>query len=179
MNGEIPAKEILPVNIKSQEDARRIAQGMVERDAQITALLKELRAKGILRLELEMLLKANASAARLLADLLAPPPERPQICLTLMKPDASSTIPTSIEVSGNQITPPMLEAAEDLFHTLITGERQLPKDLYEVVARAFNTTRLDAKRRILFACYGGKEAPPLSHGYERLICLGEGEKPPT
>jgi len=54
----------------------------------------------------------------------------------------------------------MIEAAEDLLHTLTSGERALPRDLYDACALAFGTTRDDAKRRITAAMYGKKGESP-------------------
>lgn len=87
---------------------------------------------------------------------LSPPLLKPQIRLALVHPDS---LTASIQIDGSRVTPTMLEAAEDLLHTLTTGERQLPKDLYGDVARAFGTSRNDAKERVLLASYGGKGAP--------------------
>jgi hypothetical protein len=155
------------MSLESQRNAKCIALQIIERDAQITALVEELRTSDMLGLEcdeavqLEKLVTENAAAARTLARefLLPPSPEKPQIRLTLVHSDTSLAIPASIEVSGNQVTPHMLDAATDLLHTLTTGKRQLPKDLYEVVARAFSTTPHDAKGRILFAVCGKEGAP--------------------
>lgn len=58
------------------------------------------------------------------------------------------------EVEGAMVTSDMLDSAEDLLHTLTTGERPLLKNLYDVVARAFGTTREDAKERVTAAAYG-------------------------
>lgn len=162
------------MSIESREDAARLAQQMIERDAQITALIEELRTKDMRGLEcgetvqLEAL-SENAAAASLLArwvlDLplplsLPPPQVRPQISLVLIRPDSPpDSPPACVKMGGIRVTPTMLEAAEDLLHTLTTGERQLPKDLYEVVARGFCTTPADARERILRAIYGGRGAP--------------------
>ena len=56
--------------------------------------------------------------------------------------------------TGFNVTPEMLASAEDLLHTLTTGERPPPKGLYEICAKAFGTTREDAKHRLLAASYG-------------------------
>lgn len=58
------------------------------------------------------------------------------------------------EAHGDRVTPAMLDAAEDLIGTIATGERELPKDLYDACARAFDTSRDDAKKRLLAAMYG-------------------------
>lgn len=151
----------------SREDATHIAQQIVERNTAIATIIDELRAQDMLGLEcdqtiqLERLSAENAAAAQILArwviSLPLPPPlVRPQISLLLVRPDSP---PSSIKIGGNRVTPAMLGAAEDLLHTLTTGERTLPSDLYEVVARAFSVTREDAKGRLLLAIYGGKGAP--------------------
>jgi hypothetical protein len=153
------------MRIESREDATRIAQQVVERDTKIAALVADLRDKDMLGLEcgeavqLERLSAENAVAAGTLAQwfLRQPLPlVKPQICLVFVRPDGRHA---NVEIGGNRITPTMLVAAEDLLHTLMTGERQLPKDLYDIVARAFCTTRNDAKGRILVASYGGNGVP--------------------
>jgi hypothetical protein len=65
---------------------------------------------------------------------------------------------SDVEIIGDKVTPVMLDAAEDLLHALSSGERLLPKDLYDTCARAFNTTRDDAKERLLAAMYGKRAA---------------------
>ena len=149
--------------IESREDATRLARQIVERDAKITALIEDRPCDtGVL----QQLWAENAASARILADwvldqtLPLSPLMRPQIRLTLVRPDSPpDSPPSSVQIGGGRVTRAMLEAAEDLLHTLATGERQLPKDLYEVVARAFGTTRDDSKGRILLAIYGGRGAP--------------------
>lgn len=76
---------------------------------------------------------------------------KPRIHLGVIRDDGSCS---DIEISGDPVTPAMLDAAEDLLHTLVTRERTLPKDLYDACARAFDTTRDDAKERLLAALYG-------------------------
>lgn len=157
------------MRIESREEATRLAQLMVERAARIVAIVEELRTKDMRGLEcaetvqLEELSAENGAAAQILARWvldLPLPLTKPQIHLVLVRPDSPpDSPPSSVQLGGSRVTPTMLEAAEDLLHTLTTGERQLPKDLYEVVARAFGTTRNDAKGRILLAIYGGKGAP--------------------
>lgn len=61
---------------------------------------------------------------------------------------------TEVEIEGPKVTSAMLEAAEDLVQTLTTGERPVFKLLYDLTARAFNTTSEDAKVRITAATYG-------------------------
>jgi hypothetical protein len=77
-----------------------------------------------------------------------------RIHLSLTRPNGHRS---TIEVSGEAVTPAMLDAAEDLITTLTSGERALPKELYDVCARAFGTTREDAKGRICAAMYGAKK----------------------
>jgi hypothetical protein len=154
------------MSIESSEEASRVAQQIVARDAKITAIVKSLQDKDMLGLEctetvqLEQLSAENTGDERLLArwflkqSLPLPLPLlKPQICLVLVRPDSPLS---NVEIGGSRVTPTMLEAAENLLHTLMTGELQLPKALYDLVARAFGTTRDDAKGRILLASYGGK-----------------------
>jgi hypothetical protein len=61
---------------------------------------------------------------------------------------------TEVEIEGPKVTSAMLDAAEDLVQTLTTGERPVFKLLYDLTARAFNTTSEDAKVRITAATYG-------------------------
>jgi len=75
----------------------------------------------------------------------------PWIHLVMIRADGSGS---DVEIAGDPVTPLMLDAAEDLLHALSCGERLLPKDLYDVVARAFDTTHDDAKKRIYGAMYG-------------------------
>jgi hypothetical protein len=76
--------------------------------------------------------------------------------LSLQRPDGRlSEITTAL----NGVTQDMLEAAEDLLQTLITGERPPPKGLYDLCASAFGMPRDEAKERLLAAAYGqGKAA---------------------
>jgi hypothetical protein len=62
-------------------------------------------------------------------------------------------------ITGEKVTPAMLEAAEDLITTLDTGERPPLKGLYDTLALAFGTTREDAKKRFTGACYGKRGKP--------------------
>ena len=163
------------MNIESSEDAARLARQIVERDTRITTLIEELRAQDMLGLEcaqtieLEKLSAKNAAAAPILArwfaDQTCPSPtpaprgqapDQPRPRAPGSLPDSA---PSSIQIGGNRVTAVMLEAAEDLLHTLTTGERTLPSDLYEVIARAFSVTRDDAKERLLLSIYGRKGAP--------------------
>lgn len=66
------------------------------------------------------------------------------------------------EIVGDPITPDMIAVAEDLLQTLTTGERPPLKGLYDLCARAFGTTREDAKERLVGAMYGkrGKKVSP-------------------
>jgi hypothetical protein len=150
------------MSIESREDATRLAQQVVERDAKINMITEGLRDKDVLSLEcpealqLESLLEENAAAALVLAQWILrepPPPPSPRIFLVVERPNRHLSIGV---VEGARITASMREAAEDLLHTIATDERLLPKDLYDLIARAFCTTRDDAKERILAACYGGK-----------------------
>lgn len=169
-----------PMSIESREDATRLAQQIVERGTMRAALIRELQDQGMLGLEcaetvqLEKLETEDAAAAQVLArwllDQPTPPPfppplVRPQISLVLVRPDSCPDSPTpNIQIGGNRVTPVMLGAAEDLLHTLTTGERRLPSDLYEVIARAFSVTRDDAKGRVLLALYGGRGTPVTPSG---------------
>ena len=76
--------------------------------------------------------------------------KRARIHLSLQQPDGQRS---EITETFN-VTPAMLEAAEDLLQTLMTRERPPPKGLYELCATAFGTTRDDAKERLLGAMYG-------------------------
>jgi len=75
---------------------------------------------------------------------------KPRIHLMVERADGRSS---EIE-SGDRITPDMMDAAEDLLHTLTTGERPIINNFYELCAKAFGTTRDDAKERVLAAAYG-------------------------
>lgn len=75
---------------------------------------------------------------------------KPRIHLVVERADGRCS---EIE-SGNRLTPDMLDAAEDLLHTLTTGERPIIQNFYELCAKAFGTTREDAKKRVLAAAYG-------------------------
>ncbi len=79
---------------------------------------------------------------------------KPLIHVVVERPDGRRSDAT---VVGNSITAPMLDAAEDLLSTITSGERSLPKDLYDACATAFDTTRDDAKKRLLAALYGKRE----------------------
>jgi hypothetical protein len=79
---------------------------------------------------------------------------KPRIRLLIERPDGRRS---EAEIEGAPITSDMLDSAEDLLHTLTTGERPIIKNLYEVVAQAFGTTREDAKERIIAATYGAKK----------------------
>jgi hypothetical protein len=76
---------------------------------------------------------------------------KPHIYLIIERPDG---LYSKAQVDGDKITRSMFDAAEDLLHTLTTGERPFIKNAYDLVARAFNTTREDAKQRILAASFG-------------------------
>ncbi len=78
---------------------------------------------------------------------------KPRIHLIIERADGRRS---DIEIGGDPVTTEMLDAAEDLLSTLTTGDRQLPKGLYDACAQAFGTTREDAKKRLLGAAYGQK-----------------------
>lgn len=79
------------------------------------------------------------------------PTMKPHIRLFLQRADGHRS---QAEIEGAPVTSDMLASAEDLLHTLTTGERPIITNLYDVVARAFGTTREDAKERIAAASYG-------------------------
>ena len=79
---------------------------------------------------------------------------KPHIQLIMKWPDGRCT---DVQIDGDVVTPAMFDAAEDLAHTLTTGDRVLPKDLYTLVALAFNTTVTDTKCRITGTAYGRRE----------------------
>ena len=76
---------------------------------------------------------------------------KPRIFLVVERPNCRCS---QIEIVGDPVTAEMIDAAEDLLHTMTTGERTLPKGLYDLCATAFGTTREDAKKRVLGAIYG-------------------------
>lgn len=78
---------------------------------------------------------------------------KPRIYLVVEREDGRCS---EIE-NGASITPAMMNAAEDLLETLTTGERPPLKGLYDLCAKAFNTSRDDAKERIVAAMYGMSE----------------------
>ncbi len=75
---------------------------------------------------------------------------KPRIHLVVERADGRRS---EIE-TGAQVTEDMLNVAEDLLHTLTTGDRPPLKGLYELCAKAFGTTRDDAKDRLLAAMSG-------------------------
>lgn len=77
----------------------------------------------------------------------------PRIRLVVRRPDGRCS-DTDTEILGIHITSEMLEAAEDLLHALICGERRLPTAFYDLCASAFGTTPDDAKKRRIGAVYG-------------------------
>lgn len=77
----------------------------------------------------------------------------PRIQIVLMRVDGRVS---SAKIAGDHITVDMLDVAEDLLHTLTTGQRPPIKGLYELCATAFGTTRQDAKKRLIGASYGQK-----------------------
>jgi len=76
---------------------------------------------------------------------------KPRIALVLVRTDGHRS---DAEIEGAPVTSDMIDSAEDLLHTLTTGERPVIKNLYDLVAKAFGTTREDAKERITAAAYG-------------------------
>jgi hypothetical protein len=74
----------------------------------------------------------------------------PRIHLVVERTDGSRS---ELEAVA-QVTEDMLAVAEDLLVTLTTGNRPPLKGFYELCAKAFGTTREDAKERITAACYG-------------------------
>lgn len=79
---------------------------------------------------------------------------KPRIYLVVERSDGRES---AAEIEGDPITAPMMDAAEDLLHTLTTGERPVMNSLYEVCAKAFGTSRDDAKERLMAATYGMSE----------------------
>lgn len=73
------------------------------------------------------------------------------IRLIVTRPDGHRS---DIKIGGDPVTSEMLAVAEELLHTLTTGERPPPEGLYELCALAFGTTRADAKKRLIGATYG-------------------------
>lgn len=59
---------------------------------------------------------------------------KPRIYLVVERSDGRKS---TAEIEGDPITGPMIEAAEDLLHTLTTGERPVMQNLYDVCAKAF------------------------------------------
>jgi hypothetical protein len=82
---------------------------------------------------------------------------KPRIHLVVDRPNGHHS---DIKIDGDPVTTEMLDAAEDLLHTLMTGERPPPKGLYDLCATAFGTTREDAKKRLIGAIYGKRERAP-------------------
>jgi hypothetical protein len=101
---------------------------------------------------------------------------KPYIHLVLQRPDGHRS---ETKIEGAPVTSDMLDSAEDLFHTLTTGERPIIKNLYDLVARAFGTTREDAKERITAAAYGmsaqkiEQRSPPVTQRDQRRIADGD------
>ena len=78
---------------------------------------------------------------------------KPRIHLVVERPDGRRS---DIKISGDPVTTEMIDSAEDLVHTLTTGERPPIKGLYDLCATAFGTTRENAKKRLIGAIYGKK-----------------------
>lgn len=77
-----------------------------------------------------------------------------KILLVITRSDGTESRAEGVAAKGDQLTEPMVHAAEDLLHTLTTGERPIVKNFYELCAKAFGTTRDDAKERVIAAAYG-------------------------
>jgi hypothetical protein len=82
---------------------------------------------------------------------------KPRIHLVVTRPDGRHS---DIKIDGDPVTAEMLDAAEDLVHTITTGERPVIEGLYDLCALAFSTTREDAKERMLAAIYGKRGKAP-------------------
>ena len=82
---------------------------------------------------------------------------RSYIKLIVSRPDGHRSTAT---IAGDNVTPPMIDAADDLLATVTTGERSLPKDLYDAMGTAFGVSRAKAKLQFLRALYGGKKGAP-------------------
>jgi hypothetical protein len=82
---------------------------------------------------------------------------KPLIYLVVERPDGHRS---EAEIEGDPVTANMLASAEDLLHTLTTGERPVLENLYETCATAFGTTRDDAKERLIAAMHG-MQAPKI------------------
>ena len=87
---------------------------------------------------------------------------KPRIHLVIEREDGRRSEITT----GAQVTDDMLAVAEDLLHTLTTGDRPPLRGLYELCAKAFGTTREDAKERLFAAAYGMDKT--LFDGKQRL-----------
>ena len=90
---------------------------------------------------------------------------KPCIRLFLERADGHQS---KAEIEGSPVTSDMLDSAEDLLHTLTTGERPIITNLYDVVAKAFGTTREDAKLRIATATYGKQGKPITARDQDRI-----------
>lgn len=76
---------------------------------------------------------------------------KPHIQVVLRRADGHVS---RAKVSGDHVTDDMVTVAEDLLETLTVGVRPPLKGLYDLCARAFGTTRADAKKRLIGAAYG-------------------------
>lgn len=148
------------MSLDARESAARVAQQMAERCEQLETGLKESGGTT----ELVGLAAANTADARDLAQWFQRQPiplVKPRICLVIDRADGHSS---EHQVGGGRVTPTMVEAAEDLRHTLMTGTRRFtgswPQDFYVTLARAFGTTLDEAKTRVLGAMYGTKHVAP-------------------
>lgn len=79
---------------------------------------------------------------------------RPYIKLIVSRPDGSRS---TARIAGDNVTTPMIDAANDLIATITTGERSLPKDPYGARAAALAVSRAKAKVQSLRARHGGKK----------------------
>lgn len=94
----------------------------------------------------------------------------PRIRLGLIRPNNHGS---EIEIEGDAVTAIMLEVAEELLVTLTTGERPPLTGLYDLCARAFGTSREDAKQRLMFAVYEGRGNALITSQDRRRIADGD------
>jgi hypothetical protein len=80
---------------------------------------------------------------------------------------------SEIEIEGGDVTTIMLEVAEELLTTLTTGERPPLTGLYDLCARAFGTTREDAKQKLTLAVYAGRGTALITTQDRRRIADGD------
>ena len=82
---------------------------------------------------------------------------KPRIYLAVQRASGHCS---EVDTGDRDVSPEMLDSAEDLLHTVATGERSLPAGLYDLCASAFGTDREDAKKRLLGAMYGKRGERP-------------------